>query len=263
MDSQDFSKYSKGMDRMARFFTWPGVILLLVVPAAWAGWAYYNHLVLVLMLFALAFVGGVEGVLLDGLIITRQDDVESLRREAEALSNNVTSRRDDLREGAKEYDKRYLQRGELDGRVATVETAEDLRGQLAHLSQIVSDSGLEEFARSVRVWSREIVETESDVDSSVFYNGGLDHSISYLRSLAHGLSDAEYRLRDALVRIDRQALRRLEDVREDREWRLSRDHDPTDAEPQPPGYEPSIARLEGEIAKLRQEIEALRGSHSA
>lgn len=68
MDSQDFSKYSKGMDRMARFFpeTWPRAILFLGIPAARAAWAYYNHLVLLLMLFALAFMGSVESCLLHG-----------------------------------------------------------------------------------------------------------------------------------------------------------------------------------------------------
>lgn len=255
MDSQDFSKYSKGMDRMASFFTWPGVILMTVVPAAWAVWAYYNHIVLVVMLFALVFVGSVESVFLHGLIISRQEDFESLRGEVEALITDVRSPHDDVRS----------HHAEVYGPVATVETAEDLRPQLVRLSEIVSDSGLEDFARSVRVSSRVNGRTasDSDLDSLIFYNGGLGHSIDFLRALTHRLSDAEYRLRDALLRIDPQALRRLEDVREDREWRLSRDDDPTELEPQPPGYEPSIARLEGEIAKLRQEAEALRRSRPA
>src|SRR5579859_1973905 len=107
------------MDRMARFFTWPRVILLLVVAAAWAAWANYNHLVLVLMLFALVFTS-VEGNFLRGLI---NDDVKSLRSEVEAL------------------------RDEAEGRFATIDAVVDLRGQLSRLSETVEVCGLEDVVR--------------------------------------------------------------------------------------------------------------------
>lgn len=252
MDHQDFSKFSKGMDSLERFFpeTWPRAILVLAIPAAWAVWACYNHLVLIFALFTLMITGAAESRLLHGLIIRRQEDTGPVLGTATSLS-------DDLRT--------------LEKKSAAVE---DLRTKLARLSEIVEVCGLEDFAVLLKVANNpnsENVYHDYYVSGSPY--GPLGNTLESVREVIQGLSKQAdggeretSRLMDAVNRIDPPALRDFGEIVSDppmpergeslTDWydRLNRHR---------ADYEPSVKRLEDEIAKLKQEIQALKGTRSA
>jgi hypothetical protein len=75
MSQSEFSHYAKGMQRLRRF--WPSN-LSIVILAAWALWAYYSHLVLVIMLFAASLIASAAMNLVDGLIVAHEHADESL-----------------------------------------------------------------------------------------------------------------------------------------------------------------------------------------
>jgi hypothetical protein len=223
---KDSPAHSKELKPERQFVRHPAGSLLppwqaVAILVGWSILAYYSHLVLVTLLFAVGLIEILSCVLLED----HADGFESVYGKVEGIRSEIQ----ELRESVPGLEDKL----------------EGVSGQLARLSEIVSDCGLEECAWRFRNDSKR----DALDDDFPLWSNGLRGALSYVWKLGHGLSILEHRLRDAVLRIDPQAVRTLKELG----YAMGELETPNLDD-----YTPSISRLEKEIAGLRREIETLR-----